>query len=59
VSVGLNLFRLAGYVHRDVSGGNCLRGLDGRGRISDLEFAQRYDRSSQHDPIAVGHFGLR
>ncbi|EIW81088.1 hypothetical protein CONPUDRAFT_165310 [Coniophora puteana RWD-64-598 SS2] len=50
---GLNLLRLAGWVHRDISGGNCLWHMDGeRGKIADLEYAMPYDRSGEyvHDP---------
>jgi len=46
---GLNLLRLAGWVHRDISGGNCLWHMDGeRGKVADLEYAMPYDRSGEH-----------
>ncbi|KAI0044913.1 hypothetical protein FA95DRAFT_1496309, partial [Auriscalpium vulgare] len=43
----LNLMRLAGYVHRDVSAGNCLwlpaaGNEPGRGILADLEYARPY-----------------
>ncbi|KAG6915934.1 hypothetical protein DXG01_009228, partial [Tephrocybe rancida] len=42
--------RMAGYVHRDVSAGNCLRNTDsGHGMLSDLEFARPYDKLVGHD----------
>ncbi|KAI0053125.1 hypothetical protein FA95DRAFT_1674534 [Auriscalpium vulgare] len=51
----LNLMRLAGYVHRDVSAGNCLwlpptDTEPGRGILSDLEFSKPYAQMSGHDP---------
>ncbi|KAG5637018.1 hypothetical protein DXG03_004563, partial [Asterophora parasitica] len=47
----LNYLRLAGYVHRDVSCGNCLWDIDGKqGKISDLEYARKFDELSGHDP---------
>ncbi|KAJ3895751.1 hypothetical protein GG344DRAFT_72753 [Lentinula edodes] len=45
----LDLFRIAGFVHRDLSGGNTLF-FEGRGIISDLEYAKRYNEVSSHDP---------
>ncbi|EIW81087.1 hypothetical protein CONPUDRAFT_165309 [Coniophora puteana RWD-64-598 SS2] len=53
---GLNLLRLAGWVHRDISGGNCLWHMDGeRGKIADLEYAMPYDRSGEHvDELMTG-----
>ncbi|KAG6912635.1 hypothetical protein DXG01_013204, partial [Tephrocybe rancida] len=43
--------RKAGYVHRDVSAGNCLWHIDGKhGLLSDLEYARRYDELAGHDP---------
>jgi hypothetical protein len=53
----LNYFRIAGYVHRDVSGGNCLWSPSTScGKISDLEFSKRYDQSHEHDPINVSQY---
>ncbi|KAI0040043.1 hypothetical protein FA95DRAFT_1550163 [Auriscalpium vulgare] len=54
----LTLLRLAGYVHRDVSAGNCLwlppAGAEpGRGILSDLEYAKRYADVHGHDPRTV------
>ncbi|KAF8870635.1 hypothetical protein CPB85DRAFT_1569553 [Mucidula mucida] len=52
---GLNCLRLAGFVHRDISSGNCLvLKTSGRNqvKISDLEYARRYDvDSSQLAPL--------
>ncbi|KAJ4472440.1 hypothetical protein C8J55DRAFT_491120 [Lentinula edodes] len=45
----LDLFRIAGFIHRDLSGGNTLF-FEGRGIISDLEYAKRYNEVSSHDP---------
>ena len=46
--------RLAGYVHRDISGGNCMwYRTGGRGKISDLEFAKPYTQMACHDPRTV------
>ncbi|KAG6822841.1 hypothetical protein H0H92_012393 [Tricholoma furcatifolium] len=40
----------AGYVHRDVSAGNCL--WNGEvGKLSDLEYAKKYDTLKIHDPV--------
>ncbi|KAG6824523.1 hypothetical protein H0H87_011598, partial [Tephrocybe sp. NHM501043] len=42
----------AGYVHRDVSAGNCLWGIASeKGKLSDLEYARPYDELSIHDPL--------
>ncbi|KAJ3869247.1 hypothetical protein EV359DRAFT_76942 [Lentinula novae-zelandiae] len=46
---GLDLFRIAGFIHRDLSGGNTLF-FEGRGIISDLEYSKRYNEVSSHDP---------
>ncbi|KAG6846912.1 hypothetical protein H0H93_011162 [Arthromyces matolae] len=43
--------RLAGYVHRDISAGNCLWDITGeKGKLSDLEYARPYDEPVGHDP---------
>ncbi|KAL0066140.1 hypothetical protein AAF712_006764 [Marasmius tenuissimus] len=42
---------LAGYVHRDVSPGNCLLCAEGQGKVSDLEYAKHEATWSVHDPI--------
>ncbi|KAF5334540.1 hypothetical protein D9611_013803 [Ephemerocybe angulata] len=49
---GISLIRVAGYVHRDISGGNCLvyKCLP---KISDLEHCKRYDSVSTHDAVTV------
>lgn len=47
--------RLAGYIHRDISPGNCLH-INGRAIITDLEFAKPYARVSVHDPRTVCPF---
>ncbi|KAG6807983.1 hypothetical protein H0H92_005820 [Tricholoma furcatifolium] len=40
----------AGYVHRDVSAGNCL--WNGEvGKLSDLEYAKKYDTLQKDDPL--------
>ncbi|KAJ3923117.1 hypothetical protein F5877DRAFT_74576 [Lentinula edodes] len=46
---GLDLFRIAGFIHLDLSGGNTLF-FEGKGIISDLEYAKRYNEVSSHDP---------
>ncbi|KAG6808406.1 hypothetical protein H0H87_012979, partial [Tephrocybe sp. NHM501043] len=44
--------RKAGYVHRDVSAGNCLWDIASeKGKLSDLEYARPYDKLSMHDPL--------
>lgn len=53
----LKLFRRAGYVHRDISGGNCLlyekQGSQNIFKISDLEHCRKYsDVTGVHDPIS-------
>ncbi|KAJ3929713.1 MAG: hypothetical protein NXY57DRAFT_963361 [Lentinula lateritia] len=45
----LDLFRIAGFIHRDLSGGNTLF-FEGRGIISDMEYSKRYNEVSSHDP---------
>ncbi|KAG6905675.1 hypothetical protein DXG01_001313 [Tephrocybe rancida] len=43
--------RQAGYVHRDVSAGNCLWNIKGKhGILSDLEYARPYREIIGHDP---------
>ncbi|KAF6763698.1 hypothetical protein DFP72DRAFT_955852 [Ephemerocybe angulata] len=49
---GISLIRVAGYVHRDISGGNCLV-YEGLPKISDLEHCKRYDSVSTHDAVTV------
>ncbi|KAF8885907.1 hypothetical protein CPB85DRAFT_1566864 [Mucidula mucida] len=47
---GLKCMRLAGLVHRDISPGNCLvymKGSERHIKISDLEYARRYDSQNQ------------
>ncbi|KAF5374406.1 hypothetical protein D9757_011827 [Collybiopsis confluens] len=44
----LNLFRKAGFLHRDLSGGNTLF-FERRGIISDLEYCKKYRNTSIHD----------
>ncbi|KAF5378713.1 hypothetical protein D9757_010779 [Collybiopsis confluens] len=44
----LNLFRKAGFLHRDLSGGNTLF-FERRGIISDLEYCKKYRDTSIHD----------
>ncbi|KAA1476312.1 hypothetical protein DENSPDRAFT_884235, partial [Dentipellis sp. KUC8613] len=48
---GLQLMFLAGWVHRDISGGNMLwfsgTETDGRGILSDLEYAKKFDPEGQ------------
>ncbi|KAG6915560.1 hypothetical protein DXG01_010965 [Tephrocybe rancida] len=51
IVTGLNYLRMAGFVHRDISAGNCLWSLkedQQRGKISDLEYARRYDELVGH-----------
>lgn len=48
--------RLAGYVHRDISSGNCMwYRAEGQGKISDLEFAVPYDLLTQDEPRKVSY----
>ncbi|KAG2010451.1 other/FunK1 protein kinase [Coprinopsis cinerea AmutBmut pab1-1] len=54
---GLNLLREAGFIHRDISGGNCLFYLDEEtkrrcGKIADLEYCKEYLKIGAHDPIS-------
>ncbi|TFY65936.1 hypothetical protein EVG20_g5161 [Dentipellis fragilis] len=48
---GLQLMFLAGWVHRDISGGNMLwfseAEMQGRGILSDLEYAKKFDPNGQ------------
>ncbi|KAJ7625013.1 hypothetical protein DFH06DRAFT_1229583 [Mycena polygramma] len=47
----LRYMRLAGFVHRDVSPGNCLwHGPSGKAKISDLEYARPFSELSGHQP---------
>ncbi|TFK20557.1 hypothetical protein FA15DRAFT_720165 [Coprinopsis marcescibilis] len=52
---GLNTFREIGYLHRDISYGNCLVFIPEGGnpipKISDLEYCKAYSDVSEHDPI--------
>ncbi|KAJ3815640.1 hypothetical protein F5876DRAFT_61400 [Lentinula aff. lateritia] len=45
----LDLLRVAGFIHHDLSGGNTLF-FEGRGIISDLEYCKSYNEVSSHDP---------
>ncbi|EIW83346.1 hypothetical protein CONPUDRAFT_121867 [Coniophora puteana RWD-64-598 SS2] len=50
---GLNYMRQAGWVHRDISGGNCLWHPGSKqGKLADLEYARPYKHNSMliHDP---------
>ncbi|TFK22962.1 hypothetical protein FA15DRAFT_705880 [Coprinopsis marcescibilis] len=50
----LNTFREIGYLHRDISFGNCLvfvkAGQPAVPKISDLEYCKKYNQISEHDP---------
>ncbi|TFK29019.1 hypothetical protein FA15DRAFT_457079 [Coprinopsis marcescibilis] len=51
--IGLNIFREIGFLHRDISSGNCLVYMDGTlpiPKISDLEYCKLYKDISEHDP---------
>ncbi|KAH7098320.1 hypothetical protein BKA62DRAFT_713726 [Auriculariales sp. MPI-PUGE-AT-0066] len=49
---GLKLFRYAGFVHRDISDGNCLWHPESRqGKIADLEYSKEYANLRGHDPV--------
>ncbi len=53
LDLGLNYLRLAGYVHRDISPGNCLVFKDPSSgklqlKISDLEYARVYGADSSN-----------
>ncbi|KAF9038904.1 hypothetical protein BDZ89DRAFT_1110210 [Hymenopellis radicata] len=58
----LNFLRLAGYVHRDISPGNCLYIRDSSEviqiKISDLEYARPYSRESSHTVPITGTPGF-
>ncbi|KAG6834666.1 hypothetical protein H0H93_008200 [Arthromyces matolae] len=46
----LHYLFIAGYVHRDVSAGNCLWYPEGKvGKLSDLEYARPYEELSGHN----------
>ena len=45
--------RIAGYVHRDVSAGNCLF-YEGSGKLADLEHSKLYEDISVYEPKIVG-----
>ncbi len=49
--------RLAGFIHRDISPGNCLLYMKDRHiKISDLEYARRYDSQGKSAlPLTVSH----
>ncbi|VDB99558.1 unnamed protein product [Peniophora sp. CBMAI 1063] len=49
VTSALSLLRKAGFVHRDVSAGNSLY-FEGRGILSDLEYAKEYEKISASGP---------
>ncbi|KAF9049342.1 hypothetical protein BDZ89DRAFT_1154618 [Hymenopellis radicata] len=59
---GLNYLRLAGYVHRDISPGNCLFVRNARNavqiKISDLEYARPYDAESSNVTPLTGTPGF-
>ena len=44
--------RMAGFVHRDVSAGNCLY-YEGSGKLADLEYSKRYEDMSVSEPKIV------
>jgi hypothetical protein len=46
ILIASTLMLLAGWVHRDISGGNLLR-YEERGILSDLEYARRYTNSHE------------
>ena len=50
--------RMAGYVHRDVSAGNCLfHEATGAGKLADLEYAKRYEDVLEYEhKIVSKHF---
>ncbi|KAF5342292.1 hypothetical protein D9611_002115 [Ephemerocybe angulata] len=43
----LNLLRKAGYIHRDISSGNCLI-YGSKGKLSDLEFCKPFGEPGSH-----------
>ena len=52
--VALRYMRMAGFVHRDVSTGNCLwHAASSRGKLSDIEYARPFDELIGHDPRTV------
>ncbi|KAF9233645.1 hypothetical protein BU15DRAFT_66398 [Melanogaster broomeanus] len=50
---GLEYMHIAGWVHRDVSAGNVLR-CNGRGKITDLEYAKSLTSSSESHDVRTG-----
>lgn len=54
--------RQAGYVHRDISLGNCLLYREANGNISlklsDLKWAKPYEQVSLYEQRVVGAFAL-
>ncbi|KAJ6477383.1 hypothetical protein C8R47DRAFT_1323353 [Mycena vitilis] len=47
----LRYMHLAGFVHRDISPGNCMwHAPTGQAKISDLEYARSFSELSGHDP---------
>ncbi|KAG6834644.1 hypothetical protein H0H93_008278 [Arthromyces matolae] len=49
--LALHYLFIAGYVHRDVSAGNCLWYPDDKvGKLSDLEYARPYEELTGHEP---------
>ncbi|KAF9010406.1 hypothetical protein BDZ89DRAFT_1078134 [Hymenopellis radicata] len=56
---GLDYMRLAGFIHRDISPGNCLLFMTERHiKISDLEYARRYDSQCQSSLPLTGTPGF-
>ena len=51
-SAALFYMKKAGFVHRDVSAGNCYY-FDGSGKLGDLEYAKRFGELSGFEPRTV------
>ncbi|KAF9074801.1 hypothetical protein BDP27DRAFT_1415727 [Rhodocollybia butyracea] len=52
---GLKYLHQAGFVHRDISAGNCLY-YEGRGIVADLEYCREYRSSSVHPKTGTPDF---
>ncbi|KAF6765842.1 hypothetical protein DFP72DRAFT_1108840 [Ephemerocybe angulata] len=51
IARALNLLRKAGYIHRDISSGNCLI-YGSKGKLSDLEFCKPFGDPGSHDSFS-------
>ncbi|KAF5342229.1 hypothetical protein D9611_002093 [Ephemerocybe angulata] len=51
IAGALKLLRKAGYIHRDISPGNCLI-YGSKGKLSDLEFCKPFSEPGSHDSFS-------